>query len=46
MVKKEKDIFKEVFLVVLSGNEEGEVVVIDLKGSFKESDLASIIARN
>ena len=42
MMKKEKDVIKEVLMFILSDKDDG-VVVITVKGKIKESDLADMI---
>jgi len=43
LIKQKKDTIKEVLMVVL---EEENTVVIRLKGSFKESDLATLVEKS
>lgn len=48
LVKKEKDTIKELLMIILSHEEakKDEVVVVRLKGKFKENELADWIAKS
>ena len=45
-VKQKKDTIKEILMIVLSGDNDEDTVVIRLKGNFKASDLARLVEKS